>query len=126
MQGRTETEKSESTHGEGEKEMSEGRKQKKKGGIYRVKEGESATGSFSASYRWPPASAFRHRGIPGRGQGGREGARREGGTERGGWVILAVCCQMGLLHEKGRAHAFKAISLRGCTLTFLLRCRTLV
>lgn len=30
---------------------------------------------------------------------------REGGTEPGGRVALVVCCQRGLLHEKGRAHA---------------------
>lgn len=69
------------THGAGGKEMSEGRKQRKKGGIYGVKEGESATGSFSASYRWPPASAFRRRGIPGKGEG-REGRCQEGGRHR--------------------------------------------
>lgn len=77
------------------RQRSEWRKvgEKKKGGIDGMKEAESATGSFSASYRWPPARAFRHWRIPGGGQAGREGAGREGGAERGGWGTLAVCCQ---------------------------------
>lgn len=36
-------------------------------------------------------------------QGGKVPGGREGGTERGGRGALAVCCQRGLLHEKGRA-----------------------
>jgi len=58
MQGRRGRERSETAHETGETQ--EGRTERKKGGIDGLKEGESATGSFSASYRWPPARVFRH------------------------------------------------------------------
>lgn len=59
-------------------------------------------------------------------QGGKVPGGREGGTERGGRVALVVCCQRGLLHEKGRARVLKAISLSDGNVNISVRMQTLV
>lgn len=55
-------------------------------------------------------------------RGGKVPGGREGGTERGGRVALVVCCQRGLLHEKGRARD-RSTTSDISTLTFLLGCK---